>query len=232
MSHHLPLLPPFSNYRKGSKSTDPILTPDFHLHKRVYSPSKLALPKSTKLQILPPPSLGLNPNSLQTKDYSRISPLKSERLRYKSPQIVSSLKTSPNKDSRFLDLSFQQKTLITPKFKSGKSLKTIIEKPEQILTRKIQPASELANIQLKHKDKHFKEKRVNENPYLKKISFLIDCYKETLQRKRVLWVEKNRREIRAESFRNSESPISDLEMIPISFTPLPDIASLTPNSVI
>lgn len=231
MNHHLPLLPAFSHSRKGSKSPDPTPPPDLHIHRRAYSPSKLTLPKSSKVQFLPAPSLGLNSNSIHTKDYSTISPLKSQRVRYRSPQTVSSIKTSPYKDNKYFDLSFQQKTYITTKVKSGKSLKTIVERPEQILSRKIQPVNELANMRLKNRD--FKERQVNENPYLKKIGFLIDCYKETLQRKRVLCREiLNNREIRTESFRNSETPISDLEIIPISLTPLPDIASLTPNSVI
>ena len=231
MSNHLPLLQAFSHSRLVSKSPDPTPSRDLFIQKRAFSPSKLTLPKRTKLNILPAPSLGLNPNFLHKKDYSPIPPLNSDRLRYRSPQTISIVKTSPYKDNKHLDLSFQQKTLITSKYASGKSLKTIFEKPEQLLSRKIQPVSELANLRLKHKD--LKEKQASENPYLKKMGFLIDCYKETLQRKRVLWRQAlQERHIRAESSRISVSPVSDLDMIPISLTPLPDIVSLTPNSVI
>lgn len=217
--------------RKYSKSPDVVPISELYTHKKDSISPQQTTTKRPKPHISPSSGLPSIPSSHHFKGYSSYYPLKNILRRFKSPQIEVKFSSPNQKSKKCLDLSTEQRTYVSPTLRNKKSFRTNSETPGPVLLRRIEPEIEVLSI--RNKQKELKEKQVNENPYIKKLGFLIGCYKETQQRKSYLNREMIQRQSNLDrSFRREESPVSEIEGIPISFTPLPDILSLLPNSVI
>lgn len=217
-------IPSINHFQKYSKSPEMIPISQLYTLKKDINPSKKTISKRSNQKILPSPNLPSISTSPHIKYNQSSSPLKPIYHRYKSPQTEVPFSTLSHK-KRYLNLSFEQRPYVSPSLRTGKSLKTITETPEPVLLRKHKPEFEIVSKQVK-------EKPMNKNPYIKKLDYLIGSYKETQQWRSYLYREMFQRQKQLNRSYRGESPMSEIEGIPISLTPLPDISSLLPNSII